>query len=91
MWKSPEQSTPTIGDIIVLCYKERSTGQPRVAIGLFYKEKTTNNNWSLRIDGTTALRYIQKDRILGWAPWAAVSRDAARQCELATQEVASYD
>lgn len=83
MWQLPEQSTPTTGDIIVLCYKDRSTGQPRIVVGLFYAERKGDTTaWSLRIDGSTALRRIDNDRILGWAPWLAASRDAAKQCAI---------
>lgn len=81
MWQLPEQSTPANGDIIVLCYKDRSTGQPRIVVGLFHAERSRDTvAWSLRIDGSTALRSIPKSRVLGWAPWLVASREAAKHC-----------
>lgn len=82
MWYSLKHKYPKPGDMVMLCYQDRTAPVPRVITALFrdVKQQASGDKLLLRLDGSSDLRSISVCRVHGWAPLKDIETDAYAKC-----------
>lgn len=82
MWYSLKHKYPKPGEMIMLCYQDRTAPVPRVITALFrdIKQQASGDKLLLRLDGSSELRSIAASRVHGWAPLKDIEVEAYAKC-----------